>query len=120
MNTALWITQVLLALFFLMPAFLKLSSSRQQLIDKGMLDANGNILSKRLIGTAELLGSIGMVLPMLTGILPILTPLAAAGFCMVMLGAIVVHARKKEYKMLPLLMVVLALSVFVAYGRFQA
>ncbi|MBA4057063.1 MAG: DoxX family protein [Marivirga sp.] len=118
MNTAIWIIQGILAAFFLMPAKMKLISSKQKLIDKKQIEPDGKILPIRIIGLAELLGVFGIIIPYLTGILPILTPLAAIGFSMVMVGAVVVHLKKKEFKVLPLLAVIFILSSMVAFYRF--
>ena len=66
-----------------------------------------------------MLGALGMILPMLTGILPWLTPLAAVGLSIIQVLAIfMVHLPKKEYQVIPVNIVLLALSIFVAYGRF--
>lgn len=119
MDTALWIMQVLLALFFLAPACIKLTSTRRQLIDKKMLKRDGKILSVRAMGMIDLLAAIGITVPVLVGILPVLTPVAAIGICMVMTGAFIVHWKRKEYKILPFLAVVFILSLVVAYYRLQ-
>jgi len=74
----------------------------------------------RAIGAVEVLGAIGVVLPMLTGILPWLTPLAAAGLALTMVGAMATHFRRKEYPMILINLVLLALAAFVIYGRFVA
>ena len=118
MNTAVWIIQGVLAAFFLMPAFVKLTSSKEALIKKGMVKEGESDMPSRVIGFLELLGSIGIIVPWLTGILPILTPLAATGFGIIMLGAFVVHYRKQDYKAFPLLTTLLVLSAVVAYYRF--
>jgi uncharacterized membrane protein YphA (DoxX/SURF4 family) len=72
----------------------------------------------RLIGAAEVLGAIGVVLPALTGILPWLTPLAALGLVLTMIGAALTHLRRKEYGNIAMNAVLLVLATFVAFGRF--
>jgi uncharacterized membrane protein len=72
----------------------------------------------RLIGTVEVLGAIGVVLPALTGVLPWLTPLAALGLAATMVGAILTHLRLGERSAVVPPMVLLILAAFVAYGRF--
>ncbi|GAB3274469.1 DoxX family protein [Larkinella harenae] len=119
MDIFVWGLQVALALFFIAPALMKIRTPKSQLIDKGQLAPGDSVVPIRALGMIEGLGSIGIILPLLLGIVPILTPLAAAGFCLVMVGAITVHYRKDEYKLLPLLVVVLIASAFVAYTRFQ-
>jgi hypothetical protein len=75
---------------------------------------------RRFIGVAEILAGLGLVLPALTGILPILTPLAAVGLVIVQAGAAIFHIPRKEYGGSVFNLVLLALAAFVAYGRFVA
>jgi hypothetical protein len=72
----------------------------------------------RLIGTLEVLGAVGLVLPALTGALPWLTPLAAAGLVLLMIGAALTHLRRTEYGNIAVNAVLLILAAFVVYGRF--
>ena len=72
----------------------------------------------RLIGALEVLGAVGVVLPALTGILPWLTPLAALGLVLTMIGAALTHLRRKEHGGIAVNAVLLILAAFVAYGRF--
>ena len=118
MNTVIWIIQGLLSAFFIMPAFTKLTASKEKLIEKKQLEPNTSDLSVRVIGVLELLGVFGIILPQFTGILQFLTPMAAVGFALIMFFAFVIHLNRKEYKILPLLVTVFALSVVVAYFRF--
>jgi len=118
MNTLIWTFQGLLSAFFLMPAYTKLTSSREKLIEKKMLEAEQSIKGPRFIGLMELLGSIGIIVPQLTGTAKMLTPIAAVGFALIMSGAFLIHLRKKEYKILPLLIAVFTLSTLVAVYRF--
>jgi len=74
--------------------------------------------SIRLIGLAEILGAIGLVLPAAVHIAPILVPIAAIGLVLVMVGAAVVHARRNEPMNVVVNLVLIALAVFVAWGRF--
>jgi len=72
------------------------------------------------VGIAELLGAIGVVLPLLTGFLPWLTPLAAIGLTLIQFSAIFTeHLPKKEYKILLLNLYFMALSIFVLIGRWS-
>ena len=72
----------------------------------------------RVIGALEVLGAIGIVLPALSGILPRLTPLAALGLVLTMIGAALTHLRRKEHGGIAVNAVLLILAAFVAYGRF--
>jgi len=119
MDTFVWVLQIALALFFLVPAIMKLKTPKAQLVQQGQLGPGDSATPIRVLGAVEGLGSIGIILPLLLNILPVLTPVAATGFCIVMIGSTVVHYRKGEYKILPLLVVVFAAAAFVAWSRFQ-
>jgi len=69
----------------------------------------------RFIGLAELLGAAGLTLPTLTGIMPWLRPLAAAGLLVIMIGAAVLHLRRSAYVLAVGDSVVLAFVVIVGY-----
>jgi len=119
MNTILWIIQGLLAAAFIMPSFGKLSGSRQQHIADGHIKPGASLIPIRILGILEWLGCIGIIVPWLTGIMPILTPIAASGFCLIMASGLINHTLKKEYKMLPLLTAIFILAAIVAYFRFK-
>lgn len=118
MNTALWIVQVLLALIYAFVGWSQVFNTakvKEQLPWAKKLSDN----FIRFVGGAQVLGALGMLLPMLTGILPWLTPVAAIGLAIVQVLAIfTVHLPAKAYKLLPINLVLLALAIFVAYGRF--
>lgn len=117
MNSALWIVQILLAVVFLGTGGVKLNQSKERLEELGI--GHGFQLSTlRTIGLLEVLGGIGIILPALTGILPWLTPLAAVGFVLTMIGAILTNLRFRDYPKIGLNVVLLGLALFVAYGRF--
>ena len=118
MNIALWIMQGLLAVFFMMPGTMKLITSDEKMRERMKAGPEKSLLGTRILGFLEVLGAIGIIVPYWTGILPILTPLTAVCFAIVMVGAIIVHAQKHEYKILPVLGVALILSLVVAYYRF--
>ena len=119
MNKFVWALQIILALFFIMPAVAKLATPTATLVEKGMLKPTESQLPIRAIGLLELLGCIGIILPMSIRVAPRLTPIAAVGFCLVMAGAFAVHTSKGEYKILPLLVAVFAAAAFVAWYRFK-
>ncbi|MGE2814329.1 DoxX family protein [Mycobacterium heidelbergense] len=119
MNTALWIIAVVLAAVFFGSGSVKLVVPKDKLVTSGQgwaLNVNPNSL--RLIGVAEILGAVGLIVPPLVHIAPVLVPLAAIGLALVMVGATVVHARRKEIPNVAVNMVLLALAVFVAWARF--
>ncbi len=119
MNIALWASAGLLALIFLAAGSLKLSQPKAKLAASGMgWAADMSAGTVKLIGAAEVLGAIGLVLPPLVNIAAVLAPVAAVGLAITMVGAIVVHLQRKEYQGLVAPVVLLVLAVFVAVGRF--
>lgn len=96
MNTAYWIVAGLLALFYLYSGAMKVSRNRDQLrpmmawVDRVALPA------VRALGTVEILGALGLILPPLTGIAPVLATAAAIGFVLLQAGAIAVHLTGED------------------------
>jgi uncharacterized membrane protein YphA (DoxX/SURF4 family) len=117
-NAFLWILQILLALLFLGTGITKTTRPKDKLAGMMTWSRTWSPQAIKALGTAELLGAIGLVLPWATNIAPVLTPVAAVGLSIVMVGANVVHIRAKEYNMVPVTVVILALAVVVAAGRF--
>ncbi len=118
MNIALWAVQILLALMFLMAGFAHASGRDNG--RKGMEWMKAIPAGQlRAIGILEMLAAVGLVLPAATGILPWLTPLAATGLVILMIGAAVFHLRRPGENGLAVFNLVLGLlALFVAYGRF--
>jgi uncharacterized membrane protein YphA (DoxX/SURF4 family) len=118
MNIALWIVQILLAVAFLGSGLMKLTQPKDKIAASMAWAADFSPTAIKLIGLVEVLGALGLVLPALTGIATILTPLAAVGLALVMVGAAITHARRGEGQMIVVNVVLLLLAVFVAWGRF--
>jgi uncharacterized membrane protein YphA (DoxX/SURF4 family) len=118
MGIALWVVQVLLALAFLGAGAMKLSQPKEKLLKNMAWVEDFSQGTVRLIGALEVVGAIGVVVPALTGILPWLTPLAALGLVLLMIGAALTHLRRTEYGNVAVNAVLLVLAAFVAYGRF--
>jgi len=118
MSIALWVVQVLLAAAFVVSGATKLSQPKEKLVKNMAWVEDFSQGSVRIIGAVEVLGAIGIVLPALTGIVPSLTPLAALGLVLTMIGAALTHLRRAEYGAIAVTAVVLILATFVAYGRF--
>jgi len=117
-NVFLWILQVLLAIAFLMAGTMKLITPKKKLRERmGWVDSFGDT-GVKLIGTVEVLGALGLILPAATGIAPILTPLAATGLAVLMVGAAITHARRKEYGALPANAVLFLIAAVIDWGRF--
>ena len=119
MNVVLWILQGLAAAAYLAAGVLKLSQPPEKLgktmnwvnhVPAGMV---------KLVGAAELIGALGLVLPWATGIARVLTPIAAVGLAVTMIGALATHARIKDpagrYVTAAVLLV---LDVVIAIARF--
>jgi len=117
MNIALWIAAGLLAALNLAVGAMKLVQPREKLAESMAWVAHFSDNAVRAIGAFEILGAIGLVLPAVTGIAPILVPLAAAGLALMQVGAAITNARYEPNR-LPLNIVLILLSLFVAWGRF--
>ena len=115
MNIALWIVQVLLALLFLFAGSMKLALPLDKLTGPVALPG----WFTRFIGVAELLGAVGLILPSLLRISPGLTPLAALGLILIMIGAIAVTLVGGMIGPALLSLGVGLLAAFVAYGRWR-
>jgi uncharacterized membrane protein YphA (DoxX/SURF4 family) len=114
-NIALWIVQALLGLLFLFAGVMKLVLPLDQM--KGPVELPGAFL--RFLGVAETAGGLGLILPSLLRIRPGLTPLAAAGLVIIMIGAIVITLVGGDPIMALTSAVVGLLAAFVAYGRWR-
>jgi hypothetical protein len=119
MTVLAWILQGVLGLAFLAAGGMKLAQERKKLVDSGMGWAedvsDGTV---KLIGGLEVLGAVGLVLPTLLGVAPVLTPIAAAGLTLVMAAAVVTHLRRGEYTGALPSAVLGVLSLVVAILRF--
>jgi uncharacterized membrane protein YphA (DoxX/SURF4 family) len=120
-NTVLWIVQGLLAVMFLFAGGSKLVMSAAQMTEQGA--AVGGMQPPlafiRFIGVCEVLGAIGVVVPWLTGIRPGLTPLAAAGLVVIMIGATVVNLTTTVPALAIFTAILGLLAAFVAHGRWR-
>jgi len=115
MTYALWIVQGLLAAVFLFSGGMKLVLPLEKLA--GPIELPGAFI--RFIGVAEVLGGLGLILPGLLRIRPGLTPLAAAGLVIIMIGAIALGFMAGDFTMALIPLVVGLLAAFVAYGRWR-
>ncbi len=103
MHLALMITNAILAVLFLYAGGTKLVVGKASLLamDGMAWAADYSEPALKAIGLAEVLGAIGLVVPLLTGIVPFVAPIAAVGLFLVMLGAAQVHRRRREPLLLP-------------------
>lgn len=116
MNIALWIIQVLLALLFIFAGVMKFIMPVEEMTKQMPVAVSGLFL--HFIGVCEILGGLGLVLPMLLRAKPWLTPIAAIGLAIIMLGAIGFTLKLGIMQAL-LPVVVELLLVLVAYGRWR-
>jgi DoxX-like family len=120
-NVLAWILSGLLAFAFLGAGFSKLVTPRQKLLENPKMSWASDFTNTQVktIAGVEVLASIGVVLPWLLDIARVLTPLAAVGLAITMIGALVTHGRRGELKQaLPVNSVLLAVAVAVAVIRF--
>lgn len=119
MNIALWIVAGLLAAIFLMAGMMKIRQSKEKLAESMGWVEHYEPRTIKLIGLLEVLAAIGLIVPAVTGIVPMLTPLAAIGLALVMVGAMARHlSRGNETQDVVKSMIFLLMALFVAWGRF--
>jgi DoxX-like family len=117
-NVGLWVAQALLIAVFGFSAAVKGTQPKQRVLQFGMTGVvNIPIPVMRFTALCEVFGVIGLVLPYATGIAPILTPAAAMGLAMIMIAAAVIHLRLHEPWTAGGNVILLALCVLVAIGR---
>lgn len=116
LHIALWVAQVLLLALFGAAGYFKLFTPIVELArtTPWVTDAPSLV---RFIGIAELAGALGVILPALTRIKPILTPLAASGLVVVMVLATGFHITRGEFSAIGVPVTLAVLAGFVAWGR---
>lgn len=121
MNLALWIVAGVLAAVLLVSTS-KMFVPREKLASVGgaaaqwLLDFSPSAL--RAIGTLEILGAAGLILPAVLDIAPILVPVTATCVALLFVGAVIMRRRRGEKATIVPDLVYLAMAVFVAWGRF--
>ena len=119
MNALLWTVAGLLAVVFLAAGTMKLTQPKAKLAATGqgwVEDFSDNAVKG--IGLLEVLAAIGLILPAALDIAPVFVPLAATGLALMMVGAAITHARRREFPNIAVNTVLLALAAVVAWGRF--
>jgi uncharacterized membrane protein YphA (DoxX/SURF4 family) len=117
-NVVLWIIAAVLAAAFLAAGLTKLSQPKEKLAaSMGWVEDFSPGMVKT-IGALEVLAAIGLILPAALDIAPVLVPLAATGLVLLMIGAAITHARRREQQMIVINAALLALAAVVAWGRF--
>ena len=118
MDVALWVASGVLAAIVMMAGLTKALLPKSRLHEMGLTyveDFSARFI--RTLGWAEVAGAVGLILPVLTGVAPVLAAVAAICLAVTMVGAVVVHLRRGETSKVLMPLVLLALSVFVAWGR---
>jgi hypothetical protein len=117
MNVAAWVVQGALAVFYLVAGSMKAFTNIAQKQMPWAKDRPKAFV--RFVGTAEILGAFGIVLPLLTGVIPWLVVPAALGLVVVQILAIGIHLPRKEDGALPLNILLMALAAFAAIARWN-
>jgi len=121
-NVLAWILSALLAIAFLGAGASKLVTPREKLLANPRMSWAGDFsdVQVKAIATLEVLASIGLILPWLLDVARVLTPLAAVGLALTMIGALVTHGRRGELKQAaPVNSLLLVIAVAVAVIRFS-
>ena len=119
MNIVLWIIAGLLAVAFLAAGGMKLTQPPDKLASNGQAwTEDFTPAMVKAIGATEVLAALGLILPPALGIVPVLAPLAALGLVLVMIGAAITHARRKEPQPMVINLMLGILALVVVWGRF--
>ncbi|GIG65193.1 DoxX family protein [Phytomonospora endophytica] len=120
MNIALWIAAGVLAAVLLSSGLLKLVTPHAKMAASRSGEWAGAVApgAVKALGAVEVLGAIGLILPALLDIAPVLVPVAAVGAALLLIGAMVLHLRRRETVPAFATLLYLAVALFVAWGRF--
>ncbi|GGG97939.1 hypothetical protein GCM10011416_14990 [Polaribacter pacificus] len=116
-HITLWITQGLLGIMFLMAGLMKVSQPIDALAASlpWVTDTSAGLV--RFIGISEFLGGLGLFLPSILRIKPLLTVWAALGLATVMIFALVFHAVRGEFSAIGMNLILFGIAIFIAWGR---
>lgn len=117
MDVALWIAAAVLAFASAGAGVMKLTQPKEKLQETQGWVEDFSQPALRMIGGLETLGAIGLIVPALLDIAPVLVPVAAVGLALLQTGALITHVRRREPQFV-VNIVLIALAVFVAWGRF--
>ena len=120
MNIILWIAAGLLALVALVGGFTKTFTPKEKLEhhDGAAWTRGVSPAFVKTLGVLELLAAIGLILPAVVDVAPVMVPVTAVCWVALMIGAMITHARLGQFKLVMVNSVYLALAVFIAVGRF--
>ncbi|WP_019634528.1 DoxX family protein [Actinomadura atramentaria] len=119
MNLALWIGAGILAVIALAGGAVKTSAPKEKLAASpgGEWTRDVGAGAVKALGALEILAAVGLVLPAATGVAPVLVPVTALCWVLLMAGAATVHGRRGEHRFAALNLAYLALAAFIAWGR---
>lgn len=118
MNVVLWIVTALLAAVLLTAGAMKVIQPKQALADRGLAWVDSFPAGAvKAIGALEVLAAIGLVVPPLVGVAPALSPAAAVGVILLMIGAAVTHQRRHEPQLMGVNAVLVLVAAFIVWGR---
>ena len=120
MNLALWIATGLLATVALAGGITKTFLPKEKLAthEGGRWTADASVGFVKTLGILELLAAVGLVLPALLDTAPVVVPVTAACWVVLMVGAMITHGRYGQFKLIMVNSVYLAIAAFIAWGRF--
>ena len=120
MNVALWIAAGVLAAVLLVASVTKLTMTKEKLLTfpgSGWVE-DFSPRALKAIATLEVLGAVGLIMPAVLGIAPVLVPLAATGAALLFIGAMITRLRRGERMTILVDLAYFAIAVFIAWGRF--
>ena len=120
MNLALWAIAGLLALVALTGGVTKVFVSKEKLAAApgGSWTKDAGVGFVKTLGVLELLAAVGLILPAVVDVAPVLVPVTAVCWVFLMVGAMVTHGRRGEARFVVLNVIYLALAALIAWGRF--
>jgi len=118
MNLALWIVTGLLAALALFSGATKVFLSKSKLDEQTDWTEGASTGFVRTLGGLEILAAAGLILPAALDIAPVMVPVTAVCWVLLMIGGMVTHARHGHYKNVALCFALLAVAAFIAWGRF--
>lgn len=114
----LWVAEIVMALLYFGLGVMRLVQPYPKLVRVLRWPADFPAWAVKLIGVAEILGAVGLLLPAATDVAPVLTPIAASALAVMMALAIAVHLRRGERHRVALPAILGLVNIFVAIGRF--
>jgi hypothetical protein len=120
MNLTVWIVTGLLAVVALAGGITKTFVPKEKLAARhgGEWTGDASVGFVRTLGALEVLAAVGLILPAVLDIAPVMVPVTAVCWVLLMVGAMITHGRLGQFGLVMLNAGYLALAAFVAWGRF--